>query len=212
MNGSNVPRRSPVDERLKCTEAVIQETRPDLVIIDGVADLMKNTNDIEESQALVTDIRRINAKYDCGIILILHCNWRDDKARGHLGTVLQHKSETVALLEHAKNTMDSATKVTPQLTRNAPFPEFAFTIDFESGLPMLADAPVQLAPSMEKLLECMKPGTTYRHKDIIKLMTEKGVKDSTARQYITRAFNQGYIEKTDSGDYVLANDDDLPDE
>lgn len=202
---------TPVDDRLKCMEAVIQETRPDLVIVDGVADLMNNTNDIEESQKLVTDIRRINARYDCGIILILHVNWQNDKARGHLGTVLQQKSETVALLEHTGG-MDSPTIVTPQLTRKAPFSKFSFEIDGDSGLPMLADVPVQIAPTTEILLGCMKPGTTYRHKDLIQLMTEKGVKENTARQYITRAFNQGYIDKNESGEYELPNDDDLPDE
>lgn len=203
---------TPVDERLKCMEAVIQETRPDLVIVDGVADLMKNTNDIEESQALVTEMRRILSRYDCGIILILHVNWRDDKARGHLGTVLQHKSETVALLEHTKNTMDSPTTVSPQLTRNAPFSEFAFTIDYDSGLPMMTDVPVSTPPAIQTLLGCMTAGKTYSHKDLIKLMTERQIGEANAKKYIGVAFKQGYLDKTQDGRYMLANDDDLPDE
>lgn len=203
-----------VEDRIKCLEASIRETRPDLVIVDGVADLMKNTNDIEESQALVTDIRRINARYDCGIILILHVNWQNDKARGHLGTVLQQKSETVALLEH-KGGMDSPTKVTAQLTRKAPFADFAFSIDLETGLPMLADAPAPIAPTIQTMLDCMTAGKRYRHKDIIQLMTGKGVKDSTARQYISRALDNKILKKMENGDYMLANDDDdddLPDD
>lgn len=198
---------TPVNERLKCMEAVIQETRPDLVIVDGVADMMKNTNDIEESQALVTAIRQINTRYECGIVLVLHVNWRDEKARGHLGTVLQHKSETVALLEHTAG-MDSPVKVIPQLTRKAPFSDFTFEIDAETGKPVLADSPAPTAPAIETLLDCMKAGRVYSHKELVQLMMGKGVGESNAKKYIGEAVKRGYIEKLSDG-YAVA-DDDLP--
>ena len=198
---------TPVNERLKCMEAVIQETRPDLVIVDGVADMMKNTNDIEESQALVTAIRQINTRYKCGIVLILHVNWRDEKARGHLGTVLQHKSETVALLEHTAG-MDSPVKVIPQLTRKAPFSDFTFEIDAETGKPVLADIQAPTAPAIETLLDCMKAGRVYSHKELVQLMMGKGVGESNAKKYIGEAVKRGYIEKSVDG-YAIA-DDDLP--
>ena len=57
----------------------------------------------------------------------------------------------------------------------------------------------------------MNAGTTYRHKELLKLMTEKDVNENTARQYIKRALEKGYLEKMDNGDYLLATDD-LPDE
>ena len=202
---------TPVDDRFRCMEAVIQETRPDLVIVDGVADLMHNTNDIMESQALVTDIRRINAQYDCGIILILHVNWRDEKARGHLGTVLQHKSETVALLEHTAG-MNSPVKVIPQLTRKAPFADFTFEIDAETGKPVLADVPAPMPPAIQTLMGCITAGKTYSHKDLVKMMTDKGLSEPNAKKYIGVAFKQGYLDKTPDGHYMVANDDDFPDE
>lgn len=198
---------TPLKERLRCIEAVIQETRPDLVIVDGVADLMKNTNDIEESQAIVTAIRQINTRYECGIILILHVNWRDEKARGHLGTVLQHKSETVALLEHTAG-MDSPVKVIPQLTRKAPFADFTFAVDAETGKPVLADSPAPTAPAIETLLDCMKVGRVYSHKELVQLMTGKGVGESNAKKYIGKAVDGGYIEKLADG-YAIV-DEDLP--
>ena len=198
---------TPINERLKCMEAVIRETRPDLVIVDGVADMMKNTNDIEESQALVTAIRQINTRYSCGIVLILHVNWRDEKARGHLGTVLQHKSETVALLEHTAG-MDSPVKVIPQLTRKAPFSDFTFEIDTETGKPVLSDVPAPTAPAIETLLDCMKAGRVYSHKELVQLMMGRGIGESNAKKYIGEAVKRGYIEKSVDG-YAIA-DEDLP--
>ena len=198
---------TPINERLKCMEAVIRETRPDLVIVDGVADMMKNTNDIEESQALVTAIRQINTRYECGIVLILHVNWRDEKARGHLGTVLQHKSETVALLEHTAG-MDSPVKVIPQLTRKAPFSDFTFEIDTETGKPVLSDVPAPTAPAIETLLDCMKAGRVYSHKELVQLMMGRGIGESNAKKYIGEAVKRGYIEKSVDG-YAIA-DEDLP--
>lgn len=198
---------TPVKERIKCIEAVVKETRPDLVILDGIGDIVKNTNDIEESQAVVTEIRRINSVYDCGFVVILHVNWRDEKARGHLGTILQHKSENVALLEHTAG-MDSPVKVTPQLTRKAPYSEFTFGIDADTGQPVLMDAPAQMAPAIEILLGCILAGHTYRHKDLVSMMQERGVSESNAKKYIGEAVKKGYLLKLGEG--YAKDDGDIP--
>ncbi|MBR5397643.1 MAG: AAA family ATPase [Bacteroidales bacterium] len=198
---------TPIAERLRCMEAVIKEKRPDLVIVDGVADMMRNTNDIEESQALVTAIRQINTRYECGIILILHVNWRDEKARGHLGTVLQHKSETVALLEHTAG-MDSPVKVMPQLTRKAPFADFIFEIDSDTGRPVLCDVHTPVAPAIQTLLDSINGKKVYTHKELVQLMTGKGLGESNAKKYIGESVKRGYLTKLADG-YAI-NDDDLP--
>ena len=198
---------TPLQERLRCIEAVIQETRPDLAIIDGIGDIIKNTNDIEESQAVVTEIRRINSVYDCGVIVILHVNWRDEKARGHLGTILQHKSENVVFLEHTAG-MDSPVKVIPQLSRKAPFTEFSFGIDADTGRPVLMDSPAHVAPAIEILLDSIKAGHTYRHKELVQIMQEKGLSESNAKKYIGEAVKQGHLRKDGEG-YAI-DDDDLP--
>lgn len=199
---------TPLKERLSCIEAVIKETRPDVVIIDGIGDILRNTNDIEESQAVVMEIRRINTQYECGIIAILHINWRDDKARGHIGTILQQKSETIALLEHEAG-MDSPSKVIPQLTRKAPFAQFSFAIDSETGLPSLTEGTPQTPPpAIESLLDCIKAGHKYRHKELVEMMMGRGITESNAKKYIGVAVEKGYLIKDNEG-YAL-DDDDLP--
>ena len=138
-------------------------------------------------------------------------NWRDEKARGHLGTVLQHKSETVALLEHTAG-MNSPVKVIPQLTRKAPFADFTFEIDAETGKPVLADVPAPIPPAVQTLMGCISAGKTYSHKDLVKMMTDKGLSEPNAKKYIGVAFKQGYLDNTPDGHYMVANDDDFPDE
>ena len=198
---------TPLKERLRCVEAVVKETRPDLVILDGIGDILRNTNDIEESQAIVMDIRRINVQYACGIVAILHVNWRDEKARGHLGTILQHKCESVVLLEHEAG-MDSPSKVIPQLTRKAPFAPFSFAIDPETGMPCLSEGAPSTPPAISTLMDCVKSGRVYTHKELVQLMMGKGQGESNAKKYIGVAVEKGYLVKLADG-YAL-NDDDLP--
>lgn len=198
---------TPLKERLRCIEAVVKETRPDIVILDGIGDILRNTNDIEESQAVVMEIRRINSQYECGIIAILHVNWRDEKARGHLGTILQHKAEAVVLLEHEAG-MDSPSKVIPQLTRKAPFAPFSFAIDSETGMPYLSESATPTPPAISTLVDCIKSGRVYTHKELVQLMMGRGVNESNAKKYIGVAVEKGYLTKSANG-YAL-NDNDLP--
>ena len=67
----------------------------DLVVIDGIADLQRNTNDLEESDALVAELMALSTKAETHILCVLHTNPGSDKARGHLGSSLQRKAETV---------------------------------------------------------------------------------------------------------------------
>ena len=67
------------------------------VTIDGIADLVRDPNDIEEAFGLVESIFRLAVQYDCPIISVLHENPStkgDSKTRGHLGSQLERKAES----------------------------------------------------------------------------------------------------------------------
>jgi len=86
-----------IDQRRKFTKELIYNT-PDigLVIIDGIADLIYDTNNIEESSIMASDLRKWSVENDIHILNILHQNPSENsKMRGHLGTILTNKSETV---------------------------------------------------------------------------------------------------------------------
>ena len=108
----------------------------DLVVIDGIADLQHNTNDLEESDALVGALMALSTKTNTHILCVLHTNPGSDKARGHLGSSLQRKAETV-LFVHRNG---ECSVVEPQFCRNEPFERFAFAVS-EEGIPEICDMP-----------------------------------------------------------------------
>ena len=74
------------------------------VIIDGVADLIHDPNDSKEAFGLIEELHRLAIRYDTSIIGILHLNPGSDfKTRGHLGSQLERKAESVIALEKEKS-------------------------------------------------------------------------------------------------------------
>lgn len=127
---------SPKD-RFEVIDYAIQNTENlGYVIIDGVRDLVTSINDENESSMMATSLLKWSEKHDIHIIVVLHQNPSNDKARGHLGTELMNKAETVFLVQIDTANENNSSVVSPQLCRNKPFEPFAFYID-ENGVPIL---------------------------------------------------------------------------
>ena len=73
------------------------ENMPDvgLLIIDGIRDLMYDINSPSESTDLINLLMRWSSGYNLHIHTVLHLNKGDDNTRGHIGTELNNKAETV---------------------------------------------------------------------------------------------------------------------
>lgn len=99
-----------------------------VVIIDGVADLIYDTNDIRESADMADSLRKWATQCDLHIINVLHQNPSDNsKMRGHLGTILTNKSETVIQISSSKE--DESIKLVETLaTRNKKPENWSFEI------------------------------------------------------------------------------------
>ena len=66
------------------------------IIIDGVADLVESPNDESECFALVRELMVLAARAHAPILTVLHLNPGDaGKVRGHLGSQVERKAETV---------------------------------------------------------------------------------------------------------------------
>ena len=74
-------------ERLQFIEHCLEQNKGKngLVIIDGIADLVSDVNNLEESNLCVQKIMQLSAKYDCHIVTVIHSNFGSDKPTGHLG-------------------------------------------------------------------------------------------------------------------------------
>lgn len=105
-------------DKLKAVCMAIDRHRPSLVVLDGVADIMHNTNDNEESAQIVALLMGLAEGYNCHITNVLHTSSANaGKGRGHLGSEFERKSETVLLVQQDGDS-PSASTVKPTQTRN----------------------------------------------------------------------------------------------
>ena len=170
----------------------------DKLILDGVADLCNDPNDLHESEALTCELMRWSSEYDNHILCVLHSNPGGEKARGHLGSALLRKSETVMLVKADGDT----SVVSPQYCRNEPFTEFAFQIN-ASGLPELCGIPAP-QPKENVFAEIMEAGKVYAHSELIEMLMEAvDLKEGSAKSKISRAVKAGTIVKNQAGGYYL---------
>jgi len=109
-----------------------------LVIIDGIADLCSDVNNIEESNNVVQKLMKWTKELNCHIVTVIHSNFGTDKPTGHLGSFLEKKAETQIQLE--LNTVNKGlVKVSCKRSRNAPFEDFNFKVN-NFGLPQVEGA------------------------------------------------------------------------
>lgn len=126
------------DLRLELIDNAIANTpNVGLVIIDGIRDLMFDINNAIESSRLIGKLMEWTDKYQIHIHTVLHLNKSDDNVRGHVGTELNNKAETVLQVSKSA-TDDEVTEVSASCIRAMDFSPFAFRIN-DSGLPEIAD-------------------------------------------------------------------------
>ena len=70
-----------------------------LVVIDGIADLIRCANDEAESIAVVEELYRLAGIYNTCIVTVLHFIPNGLKLRGHLGSELQRKATAILSIE-----------------------------------------------------------------------------------------------------------------
>lgn len=81
-----------------------------LVVIDGIADLIRCANDEAESIAVVEELYRMAGIYNTCIVTVLHFIPNGLKLRGHLGSELQRKAAAILSIEKDTNPAVSVVK------------------------------------------------------------------------------------------------------
>jgi RecA-family ATPase len=87
-------RAATVKERRDMLGVAIATYRPDIVILDGIADLLTDINDGPKAQELMEQLLHLADEYDCNITTVIHLNRSGEKSnlRGWLGSALMQKS------------------------------------------------------------------------------------------------------------------------
>lgn len=128
--------KSPA-ERLQIIEALIYENdRIGFVVIDGIKDLVTSINDEEQATMIASKLLKWSEERGIHIVTVLHQNKGDTNARGHLGTELINKAETVLAVSKSE-TNNAFSIVEPQQCRNIEPESFAFEIVDE--LPVIVE-------------------------------------------------------------------------
>lgn len=117
----------PNERREIIRYAIYNTPNVGLVIIDGIRDLMLDINNFTEATKLVGDLMQWTSEQNIHIQTVLHLNKGDDNARGHIGTELNNKAETVIQITR-DNTLPERSIVTPSIIRSKPFEKFAFRL------------------------------------------------------------------------------------
>lgn len=122
-------------QRIELTDYAINHF-PDLsfVVIDGIRDFVSSINDEREATAIADKLLKWTQEKNIHILTILHQNKGDANARGHLGSELMNKAETVAKLSREETTGTRLTIVEPEFTRHRDFETFAYSIDDNNTL------------------------------------------------------------------------------
>lgn len=108
-----------------------------LVIIDGIRDLLLDINNAAESVEVINKMMEWSSRYNLHIHCVLHLNKGDNNVRGHIGTEMNNKAETVLVI--SKSTFDpEVSEVRPLHIREKEFKPFSFRVN-EQGLPEITE-------------------------------------------------------------------------
>ena len=201
-------------ERLKIIEYAIYNT-PNLgfVIIDGIKDLINSINDEAEATMISSKLLKWTEEKNIHIITVLHQNKSDNNARGHIGTELINKAETV--LSVTKNEQDKDISVVEaQQCRNREPEPFAFEIN-ENGLPSLVEnfgartetnknkfdvTDLEDFKKYQLLTEVFSKGESFTYSELriqlqlaYKNQYQKKLGDNRAKELITDCKNNGWL-------------------
>ena len=121
------------DRIIAIEQALIDFENVGVLIIDGIADLVSDVNDLEQSNLCVQKLMEWTARFNCHIITVIHSNAGTSKPTGHLGSFLEKKTETQIELE-LNNVHKDWVTVSCKRSRGYPFEKFSFKVN-EVGLP-----------------------------------------------------------------------------
>jgi hypothetical protein len=151
------------EERVKIIQRVLIDLNAEkdisFVVIDGIRDLITDINDPKQATEITTWLMKITELADLHICTVLHQNKGDKNARGHLGTEIVNKAQSVLSVEKKD---ENISLVSAECLRDKEFDPFAFSIN-EDGLPyVLADYEISKQESKRKIVPFDVAENTHR--------------------------------------------------
>jgi len=127
------------EERVQFVDALMRDPKYKgkikFISIDGIADLIENTNDIIMSAKVAQKVLKWTDEDGVHLHTIIHKLMNVDKPTGHLGSYILKKAETVVFLSlEDEEDRNSNIIVKHKYSRGMQFQDFAFNVN-DKGLP-----------------------------------------------------------------------------
>lgn len=130
------------EERVMAIDLLLDEHKCDVLIVDGIRDLIYDINDAVECTNVMTKLMKWSYDYNIHIACVLHQNKGNGMARGHIGTELENKCQT--LIRITKDETDyKISSFAEEFGRGKGIEDFDFTIDsskVDYGLPVVIES------------------------------------------------------------------------
>ena len=181
-----------------------------LVVIDGIADLIRSANDETESIAIVDELYRLAGIYNTCIICVLHFVPNGIKLRGHIGSELQRKAAGILSIEKDENlefSVVKALKVRDGSPLDVPMTLFGWDKALEMhvyrGEKSKEDKDKRKSNELHAVVrDAFRSATRLSYQQLCEiLMRELDIKDRTAKKYIAYMKEQGILIQDSQGNY-----------
>ena len=181
-----------------------------LVVIDGIADLIRSANDETESIAIVDELYRLAGIYNTCIICVLHFVPNGIKLRGHIGSELQRKAAGILSIEKDENpeySVVKALKVRDGSPLDVPMTLFgwdkALDMHVYRGEKSKEDKDKRKSNELHAVVRgAFRSATRLSYQQLCDiLMRELDIKDRTAKKYIAYMKEQGILIQDSQGNY-----------
>jgi hypothetical protein len=178
------------------------------IFIDGVADLVFDVNDATEACGLVAELHQLATETGCVIITALHHNPGGEKTRGHLGSQIERKSESVLVLRKDGETVSISCKpARRQEISGDQAPRFAWNADADMHL--LTESKATAADGRKRIELGTLADEAFGDKEQLRwvelndfIMKTRGWSTNTAGSKITAMVKLGLIIKASDGLYM----------
>ncbi len=181
-----------------------------LVVIDGIADLIRSANDETESITIVDELYRLAGIYNTCIICVLHFVPNGIKLRGHIGSELQRKAAGILSIEKDENpefSVVKALKVRDGSPLDVPMTLFgwdkALDMHVYRGEKSKEDKDKRKSNELHAVVRgAFRSATRLSYQQLCEiLMRELDIKDRTAKKYIAYMKEQGILIQDSQGNY-----------
>ena len=182
-----------------------------LVVIDGIADLIRSANDETESIAIVDELYRMAGIYNTCIICVLHFVPSGIKLRGHIGSELQRKAAGILSIEKDDNPENSVVKAL-KVRDGSPLdvPMMLFGWDKQKDMHVYRGEKSKEEKEKRKSDELITVvRTALRTKSRLSyqelcdlLMQELEIKERTAKKYVAYMKEQRILTQDTVGNYI----------